>query len=1016
MASSSTSPPPPDSMNTAKLVEDLEKTILQKFKLKYNSQPETGIIRHLKYYDLTNTGKLDWKSFQKSMEQYAIGAPLDVLQLLFNRYANATKNPLQSNTGSLLLEIRSFAKFIVDGTVRTYYASLAETQESAANGAAIREEVNPRSTAGSSSQRSSTAPRPPHSPTAPSTKTVPGFLRALRENLFPRGPGKVLELVNLFMQYDEKNYRVLPIELLMSILDQKLNLVDGAGDLDPLAYNKIDGRTMALVLPTWADPYDRNLILYDDFLAELKIPLNHERRQAVRAAYRKLDPDQEGFVNLSDLERAYNVSRHPYAVMGAQVPDSLYNEFLDSLMHFLQYRRGVLDISKTAAGERIPWEEFEAYYEMLNGCYPEDTTFLCILTRCWDVDKPSVGGTGVDRTSATSSATAALGGGGQAGGPPGAVLDFNGYGEQSAGQQVTGKINKQSQQQQQMLEDEYYRRDAMPAAGQKGKERVGLHHWQANTLAESHTYRNVGEVADLKGIFREACEYLSRKGGVRMAMEVVRNYVLADDNLDDYLDRAEFRKASRDSGLRFTQDEESDIFDLLGEVTTKRPVKNPSSDPQPERLLPLFSFLRAFFDGGLNAARYDIVHAAWALVAGGDSAVIPPQNLRQHLSFSTHPEVLQAPSAEARDRLTQQLTTEFLDTFSLYVNVTGRLSEEGNLNFATFLGYFEIYSAMITSDAYFDVVIRRMWGLSSDKDIEEIDGLPPVLPQAPTSQKVSRSSKSNVNEDTSNLEYAGLGYGANLANVSDGRGSNKDAKQYPNPTSPIYESSHVRAALFQEPVKLNSADDYFHHLCRRIRGILSKRGLKGWVAFIQGLQDKDDRGFGTIHRSQWTRLHKSLGLGLTIEESDVLFRALISPKDGGMDYRLLLNQIRMKSDKIAAPILQSAKSQFVTLLTAAGDNSASGMECIEINTLLRLGFNPEAYPLTVLRGQSLTASVDDFACAVAFLSAYEASTDSSVLGIETFLDLVDLGLGCYSTPDEARLFAQALGMDVKHLV
>lgn len=77
-------------------------------------------------------------------------------------------------------------------------------------------------------------------------------------------------------------------------------------------------------------------------------------------------------------------------------------------------------------------------------------------------------------------------------------------------------------------------------------------------------------------VFAEACEYLARKGGVRLAMEVVRSYVLADDNLDDFLDRAEFRKASRECGLRFTQDEESDIFDVLGEVTVSEKESLPS--------------------------------------------------------------------------------------------------------------------------------------------------------------------------------------------------------------------------------------------------------------------------------------------------------------------------------------------------------------------------------------------------------------------------------------------------------
>eukprot|EP00392_Amoebophrya_sp_AT5.2_P009960 g9991.t1 len=906
------------------LADQLELQILDRFRARFASQPETGISKHLRYYDLRNEGRLNWAAFQRSMEQYAIGAEQAVLKEVFTRY---------SRDGGESVETRAFAKLFVDGSVREYW----KLQQGAGGGAG-GEVADGAGGASAATGGSNYAGGPPildqlRAPTAP--KTVAGFLQHFRELLY-RPPGFAVKKVEILLgalkdadtHTAAPNSRFLPAEVLTDIIRQT---VDGRGELE-----------CKLVLPTWCDPYDRRSICYDDLLKEVAVPFSAERRQAVRNAYRKLDPAQEGFVDLQMLEAKYNVSRHPSVVLGAATAEELYDEFRSSLSSFLEFRRGE-PVESSAAGSRVPWEEFEAFYELHNGCYEDEATFNCVLTRCWDVDKPNLSADGSAVFSHSSEANLA-----------------------------------HSQRHAATAEEDYYKRDALPAAGQSALQRVGLHHWQKNTLAESHTYRNVGEVADLKVVFAEACEYLARKGGVRLAMEVVRSYVLADDNLDDFLDRAEFRKASRECGLRFTQDEESDIFDVLGEVTAKRPARNPGIESQPERLLPVFKFLRAFFGGPLNAKRYDVVHQAWIKIAGAKAAEVPPSNLRKALDFSTHPEVLRLESHEARDKLADHYTVEFLDTFSLYVNVTGQLSKAGTLDFDAFAAYFEIYSAMVgSSDALFDVVLRRMWGVQ-----DPIDELHPP-----------------------------------------GAAPRKDAyimnDVHKNPKSPIYESSELRRTLFQQPVALNTVDDYV------------KRGLKGWVAFISGLHEKDDRGSGTIYRAQWSRLHKGLGLGLTIDESETLFKSLIS-EDQGLDYRALLSQIRSKHGAIAGPIFEAAHSRFTELASQGGDTDDSGQPLVEINTLMRHGFDPNCYPLTVLRKQSPQDSLHDFGSAVAFLSSYTGSAGGRGTGTgpppssnpvdrpEYFLsaaqweDLVDLGLGCFETADESRLFAQSLGLDVRH--
>jgi Ca2+-binding EF-hand superfamily protein len=69
--------------------------------------------------------------------------------------------------------------------------------------------------------------------------------------------------------------------------------------------------------------------------------------------------------------------------------------------------------------------------------------------------------------------------------------------------------------------------------------------------------------------------------------------------------------------------------------------------------------------------------------------------------------------------------------------------------------------------------------------------------------------------------------------------------------------------------------------------------LKGWRTLIERFQTFDNRRNGSIMRLDWERMNKTLGLGLSPEEREVIFRTLsLSRKDGAMDYRACLRQLK----------------------------------------------------------------------------------------------------------------------------
>merc|ERR1719162_106951 len=90
----------------------------------------------------------------------------------------------------------------------------------------------------------------------------------------------------------------------------------------------------------------------------------------------------------------------------------------------------------------------------------------------------------------------------------------------------------------------------------------------------------------------------------------------------------------------------------------------------------------------------------------------------------------------------------------------------------------------------------------------------------------------------------------------------------------------------------------------RLRESLGKRGLKGWKNLVQRFQQYDYKRNGTVMRLDWQRLHRSLGLGLSPEEQEVIYKGLSAGrKDAAMDYDKCLLSLRGSfSEKRQAPV------------------------------------------------------------------------------------------------------------------
>ena len=67
-----------------------------------------------------------------------------------------------------------------------------------------------------------------------------------------------------------------------------------------------------------------------------------------------------------------------------------------------------------------------------------------------------------------------------------------------------------------------------------------------------------------------------------------------------------------------------------------------------------------------------------------------------------------------------------------------------------------------------------------------------------------------------------------------------------NPYSPTLKSGQMRSlfALRDDVAFYKNSDLHFQQAVDRMRGLLSSRGLKGWVTLVESLREKDDRDNG----------------------------------------------------------------------------------------------------------------------------------------------------------------------------
>ena len=122
-------------------------------------------------------------------------------------------------------------------------------------------------------------------------------------------------------------------------------------------------------------------ISYDEFLRAVRGPMNMARKKIVAQAFKKLDKDGNGWIDINDVRGVYNAKKHPDVIAGKKSEDDILKEFLQTFEMAHSMR------NNEAPNYVVTKEEFEEYYNNVSCSIDDDMYFLQMMNSAWKMDE-----------------------------------------------------------------------------------------------------------------------------------------------------------------------------------------------------------------------------------------------------------------------------------------------------------------------------------------------------------------------------------------------------------------------------------------------------------------------------------------------------------------------------------------------------------------------------------------------------------------------------------------------------
>ena len=188
-----------------------------------------------------------------------------------------------------------------------------------------------------------------------------------RETLAAKGISTVINFLNQLRQYDRKGDKELSFQDFLEILNN-INLRMSEKDVKLL----------------FSDFSENSKINYAKFLSALvDNSLNERRSNIVKEAFQRLDTENCGVVNLTDVKSLFNSKNSPLVKEGYVTEEQFYNDFMETLQTHH-------NIFRSAKIKKVNFEEFVDYYKYVSITIADDYLFEETLIYCWKLSKSKI--------------------------------------------------------------------------------------------------------------------------------------------------------------------------------------------------------------------------------------------------------------------------------------------------------------------------------------------------------------------------------------------------------------------------------------------------------------------------------------------------------------------------------------------------------------------------------------------------------------------------------------------------
>ena len=465
-----------------------------------------------------------------------------------------------------------------------------------------------------------------------------------RDKLGVKGIVTVMNLASQLRQYDRKG-------------DKELSYSDFAEVIHNTKVIISDEEILDLFSDFCKGNAEHKTINYELFLNKLIIELNPRRENIVKVAFDKLDTENCGIINLSEIKSFFSSKNCPLVSSALMSEEEFYNSFIESFQtHHNIYR--------SAKIKKVNFNEFYDYYKYLSITIDDDYLFEETVKSSWKLSKD---------------ATAFIG-------PKDNVKEIIG----------NPNLEKPNNEEVKNLF-----KSAKKCFPQKNKViPYGVDEKPTDYSNQLHPKGDLNGIKlsktdDIISSFKK--KIISR--GVRGIMSLRRTFVLLDESKSNKLKKKQFHKFLEDYRYNIPSNLENKLFDIF--------------DTKKSESIDYNEFISKIL-GTMSDFRRQIVQKVFEKLDKEKKGIIPYDIIRENYNADKHPEVLNG------KRTKQEILARFIDMFEYHFNLLNKNKNKEGATKEEFEDFYNYISVLVDNDKYFENMMSRVWGLDGNENFGKV--------------------------------------------------------------------------------------------------------------------------------------------------------------------------------------------------------------------------------------------------------------------------------------------------------